>query len=262
VEVIDVDTIKEGDRLRWRFANQEREHSGVIVKVRGYGHSKYYDAPYLDALVAKTGVRTDATFHSLVFPIITHLNGRRVDRSQWSDQIGKDSVVQSNGIVQISMPFSREDAILASLTTKTRKSLDEMSESHREHIERWEPHIGKLGGEHVWASCNRFPGRGGDGPMYVALKRGAKDYVIVDYNTEKMVKPKVLADGFETSGQLMEAFKEYRQMAKEERAAAKPASSKKASTKKTTAKSSTKKAPAKGTAKKAPAKKPVRRVKK
>lgn len=258
MEVIEVDKIKPGDRLRWQFPGQERSHAGAVTKVRGYGESRHYKAPYLDAFISVTGVG-GTTYHSLGFPIITHLNGRRVDRSKWAKNLPEGDIAQNgDGIIQTMLPLTREDAILASLNTKTRKSLDEMSESHREHIEKWEPHISKLGGEHVWASCNRFPGRGGDGPMYIALKKGAKDYVIVDYNTEKMVKPKVLADGFETSGQLMEAFKEYRQLAKEERAAAKPA--KKASTK-TAAKDKTKK-PAAKAAKKPVSKKPVRKVKK
>lgn len=255
VEVIEVDNIKPGDRLRWQFHGQERIHSGTVVKVRGYGESKRFKAPYLDAFMNVSGVG-GATYHSLAFPVITHLNGRRVDRSSWKNQLGKNGYAAlDNGIIQTLMPLTREDAVLASLTTKTRKSLDDMSESHREHIERWEPHIKKLGGEHVWASCNRFPGRGGDGPMYIALKRGSKDYVVVDYDTEKMVKPKVLADGFETSGQLMEAFKEFRQKAKEERAAAKPV---KAAKPKAEKKPAAKKAPAKKAAK-APAKKPVRK---
>lgn len=104
--------------------------------------------------------------------------------------------------------------------TKTRKSLDEMSEAHRAHVEKWEPHLEQLRGEHVWAAVMRVPGRGIDGPCYVALKRGPKDYVIVDYDTEKQppATPKrILEDGFESSSAVMEAFKPYRAKAKEER---------------------------------------------
>jgi hypothetical protein len=145
---------------------------------------------------------------------------------------------------------------MAAKNTSTRKSLDDMSEAHRAHIEKWDPHLSALRGQHVWAAVSRTPGRGVEGPVYVAVKRGPKDYVIVDYDTAKMVKvtPKrVLADGFESSGALMEAFKEYRQMAKDARAAAgstKPKAKPKANAK------PTRKAPPKG------AKKATRKPKK
>jgi hypothetical protein len=92
-----------------------------------------------------------------------------------------------------------------------------MSDSHRAHIEKWEPHVEAMGAEHVWASANRFSGRNGEGPVYAAIKRGSNDYAIVDYNTETQKKAKVLEDGFESSKTVMEAFKEYRAKAKAER---------------------------------------------
>lgn len=152
---------------------------------------------------------------------------------------------------------------MADLKTTTRKSLDEMSESHREHIERWEPHLEALRGEHVWAAVMRISGRGVTGPCYVALKRGSKDYVICDYDTDKKpdVTPKrVLAGPFDSSSTLMEEFKKFRAMAKEERTAAKEAGKGKPKpvTKKATRKVATKKTTKTPAAKKTAAKKPTR----
>ena len=146
---------------------------------------------------------------------------------------------------------------MGKMKTTTRKALDEMSDSHRAHIEKWEPHLEALRGEHVWAAVSRVPGRGVEGPVYVALKRGPKDYVIVDYDTAKMpaVTPKrVLADGFESSSAVMEAFKEYRAKAREEREAIKAAAAAKPK-----AKPKPKQAKAKAAARKSAAKKPVRK---
>ncbi len=143
---------------------------------------------------------------------------------------------------------------MAAKNTSTRKSLDNMSDAHRDHIEKWDPHLPQLRGEHVWAAVSRTPGRGVEGPVYVALKRGAKDYAIVDYDTAtkpKITPKRVLADGFESSGALMEAFGEYRQMAKDERSAAKSTTKPKAKAKaKPTRKSAPKKATRKPSAKK------------
>ena len=105
--------------------------------------------------------------------------------------------------------------------TKTRKSLDEMSESHRAHIERWDKHCAAMGVEHVWIGVQRYNQRGVDGPHYVAVKKGDKDFQIRAYDTSKIDnatnRGKVLEDGFETSTALIEAFGQYRQMAREER---------------------------------------------
>lgn len=140
---------------------------------------------------------------------------------------------------------------------KTRKSLDEMSVAHREHIEKWDPHLEALRAIFVWVAVSRVPGRGVTGPYYVAVKRGAKDYAIVDYDTEKQVSvtPKrVLADGFETSAAMMEAFKEFRKKARTEREAAKAPKASKPPTRKAAPKTPRAKSTKASTAKKAPSK--------
>lgn len=105
------------------------------------------------------------------------------------------------------------------LTTTTKKSLDSMSEAHRAKIERWEPVLSLLGAQHVWASSPRFVGRG-DGPFYLAVKAGAKDYRIVSFDTSKSVKAKVLVKGITSPKEILRQFGEYRTMAKAERTAA------------------------------------------
>jgi hypothetical protein len=259
MEFVEIGSIKEGDRIKWQFppvGDADRPiEEGKVQTLRGWGHSKTYDAPYVEFVDQATG-----TFRAVGLPFITHVNGRRADRSYWSGRL-PELVRQSNGkervgyISQLTIPLNEEDALATALKTSTRKSLDEMSDSHRLHIEKWEPHVDKLGAEHVWASANRFSGRGGDGPVYVALKRGSKDYAIVDYDTSKKQKAKVLEDGFESSTTLMEAFKAWRAKAKEERGDDK-ASKKPAGKTKAPAKGS-KSAPKKGTTKKTPVRKGV-----
>jgi len=263
LEFVEIGSIVEGDRIRWSFPQIGNEippvHSARVHKIVGWGHSQTYDAPYVDFFEFQTFVR-----RAIALPFVTHHNGRRVDRRYWAGRLPELDLLRqhssSNGkertpsAAQLRIPLTEEDAL--ALKTSTRKSLDEMSESHRAHIEKWEPHVEAMGAEHVWASANRFPGRSGEGPVYAAVKRGQKDYAIVDYNTETQKKAKVLADGFESSKTVMEAFKEYRAMAKEERAAAKPA--KKAATKKPAAKKPAAKKTT--TAKKPAAKKPVRKT--
>lgn len=259
MKYVDVGSIKEGDRIRWRFPSLNNDNGGRVIRIIKWDHSSHYDAPYLDCYVDLGDGHGQQ--RAIGLPFVTHLNGRSVDRKYWNGRLpGLDllrqpinEIVRSGGIQQIRFPLNEEDAL--ALKTSTRKGLDEMSDSHRAHIEKWEPHIEKLGAEHVWGSANRFSGRGGGGPVYVAIKRGQKDYAIVDYDTEKQTKAKVLEDGFESSKTLMESFKAYRAKAKEERQASKPV--KKAAEKK---KPAAKKAPA-AKAKKGPAKKPVRRKK-
>lgn len=136
----------------------------------------------------------------------------------------------------------------------SRKSLKDMSESHRAHVLFWEPHLDNLRAEFVWIAVSRFPERGGEGPHYVAVKRGEKDYAIIDYDTsnpKKTDKRHVLDEGFTSSTAMLEAFKAYRQKAREERAAAsaeKAAKPKKKQVRKTTT-SKSKSAPKKGGAK-------------
>lgn len=257
MEFVEIGSIVEGDRIRWSFPQIGNEmppvYSARVYKVHGWGHSVTYDAPYIDFFEFQTFVR-----RAIALPFVTHHNGRRVDRRYWAGRLPQLDLLRqhssSNGkgkilsAAQLRIPLTEEDAL--ALKTSTRKSLDEMSESHRAHIEKWEPHVEAMGAEHVWASANRFAGRSGEGLVYAAVKRGSKDYAIVDYNTETKKKAKVLADGFESSKTVMEAFKEYRAMAKEERAASKPA---KPAAKKTAAK--------RPAAKKAPAKKPTTKKK-
>lgn len=137
----------------------------------------------------------------------------------------------------------------------SRKSLKDMSEAHRDHVLFWEPHLENLRAEFVWIAVSRFPERGGNGPHYVAVKRGDKDYAILDYDTSKPKKTDkraVLDEGFTSSTAMLETFKAYRKKAKDEREAA-AASKKPTPAKKPVRKTSTAKAkPApKTTAKKA-----------
>ena len=105
----------------------------------------------------------------------------------------------------------------------SRKSLKSMSESHRAHVLFWEPHLDNLRAEFVWIAVSRYPERGGEGSHYVAVKRGDKDYAIIDFDTSKgtkVTKRNVLDEGFTSSTAMLEAFKAYRQMARDERAEA------------------------------------------
>ncbi len=227
-----------------------------IGEVRSWGHSVTYDAPYVDF------TEVAGPFRTVALPFITHHNGRRVDRKYWAGRLPRLDLLKwsgSNGdrafgTQQLRMPLNEEDAL--ALKTSTRKGLDEMSESHRKHIEKWEPHVEAMGAEHVWASANRFPERGGTGWVYAAIKRGSKDYAIVEYNTDTEKKAKVLDDGFESSKAVMEAFKEYRGLAKDERTEIREANKgKKKETKKPATKTTKKPA-----AKKGGPKKPVRKT--
>ncbi len=106
------------------------------------------------------------------------------------------------------------------LKTTTKKSLDAMSEAHRAKIERWEPMLTAIGAEHIWASSPRFRGRG-EGPFYLAVKAGSKDYRIVSFDTSKpTVKAKVLVKGVTSPKTILTQFGEYRLMAKAERGTA------------------------------------------
>ncbi len=105
----------------------------------------------------------------------------------------------------------------------SRRSLKDMSESHRDHVLFWEPHLENLRAEFVWIAVSRYPERGGEGKHYIAVKRGDKDYAIVDYDTSKdakITKRNVLDEGFTSSTSMLETFKTYREMAREERASA------------------------------------------
>ncbi len=140
----------------------------------------------------------------------------------------------------------------------SRRSLKDMSDSHRAHVLFWEPFLENLRAEFVWIAVSRYPEHGGEGKHYVAVKRGDKDYAIIDFDTSKNVKVtkrNVLDEGHTSSTAMLETFKTYRQMARDERASAtkvaKPKTVRKTST------SKPKKAP-----KKPAARKPATRTRK
>ena len=136
------------------------------------------------------------------------------------------------------------------LTTTTKKSLDAMSNAHRAKIERWEPMLSTIGAQHVWASSPRTPSRG-EGPQYLAIKAGSKDYRIVSFDSSKpTVKAKVLVKGITSPKGLLEQFGEFRNKAKDERDSARAAAKAKTQSKakaqpKASSKSTTKRAPRK-----------------
>ncbi len=101
------------------------------------------------------------------------------------------------------------------LVTTTKKSLDDMSDAHRRHIERWEPFLNTIGAQHVWAGTPRFPGRG-LGPYFLAIKIGPRNYGLVEFNTEteELVQ---IADGVSSPKTILEDFRPYRVTAKSER---------------------------------------------
>lgn len=261
--------IVEGDRLKWRFPDNGLRDDCTVSAVHSFDEEGV--SVYVDFMMKKGSEKPIGVYMRHVkIDWLTHWNGKRLDQAKAIDRKHEDGrhgevkevdLTQEAGAKQVRFQGGEEPEMAKSngeLKTSTRKSLDEMSESHRQHIEKWEPHLEQLKAEHVWAAVSRVPGRGVDGPMYVAIKRGAKDYAIVDYDTEKQVKvtPKrVLEDGFESSTALMEAFKPYRVKAKEERNASKTT----AKPKKAAVKKPTRKAPKKAAAKKAPAKKPTRK---
>lgn len=252
MEVPTADQITEGDRLRWRFPNGTSDSCEVktISAVCEEGVSVY-----AEHMMRSNAEPIGVYVRHIRLDWLTHYNGRRLDQAEAvegrHEEVEEVDLSSEAGAEQVRFLSGEEPEMAkkAELKTSTRKSMDEMSESHRQHIEKWEPHLDQLKGEHVWAAVMRVPGRGVTGPVYVAVKRGAKDYAIVDYDTETMPKitPKrVLADGFESSTVLMEAFKEYRQKAKDERNATKtaakpkPKKAAKKPTRKTTPKKTTK----------------------
>ena len=199
---------------------------------------------------------------------ITHIGRRRVRRetSRHADRIGLSSssttaASESHQTVLSTGNKEERDMVKKLKAMQSRKGLDEMSESHRAHVERWDPHCAKMRAQFVWIGVQRFSQRGVEGPHYVAVKRDDKDYAILDYDTSKLevksYRLKVVEDGFETSSAMMEAFKVWRATAREERAASKSKPTKGGAKPKakTRAKPKAKKAPAK----KAAAKKPPTR---
>ncbi len=243
--------IKEGDTLKWQFPNGLKDECEV-TRVAGFG----------DHTVSVFVDRAESSFYyqrHIDLAWLTHYNGRAIEGRGPSSKTSRQNQESSSRLAEEAevgnqINLTVEGAEMAAKNTSTRKSLDEMSDAHRDHIEKWDPHLPMLRGEHVWAAVSRTPGRGVEGPVYVALKRGAKDYAIVDYDTAtkpKITPKRVLAEGFESSGALMEAFGEYRAMAKEERNAAKSTTKPKAKVKaKPTRKAAPKKTTRKPSAKK------------
>ncbi len=101
------------------------------------------------------------------------------------------------------------------LRTTTKKSLGEMSDAHRRHIERWEPFLEAIEAQHVWAATPRFPGRG-VGPFYLAVKNGPRNYGIIEFDTSNEERVE-LTTGVTSPKTILEDFRPYRVTAKEQR---------------------------------------------
>ncbi len=141
------------------------------------------------------------------------------------------------------------------LRTTTKKSLGEMSDAHRRHIERWEPFLESIEAQHVWAATPRFPGRGA-GPFFLAVKNGPRDYGIIEFDTSNEERVE-LSTGVTSPKTILEDFRPYRVTAKEERDTLRAAAKSN-----TTEAEETKEAPAKkASAKKTSTKKVVKKKK-
>ena len=229
----DPTAVVEGDSLRYVMPTTGSSMSVTVYGIRN--QSVEGIEIYTDYMRRNDG-RAPVFLRRVKSSWVTHRNRLRITH-QSASNVSRQKPKQLSILLHTeaghqTVSTTEKEAIMAN-----RKSLDEMSEAHRSHIEKWEPHLEALQGEHVWAAVNRTPGRGVTGPVYVALKRAAKDYAVVDYDTEKrfdVTAKRILADGFESSSALMEAFKAYRQMAKTERLEAREA--KKPAAKKTAAK--------------------------
>lgn len=241
----------EGVHITWGTTYGVIEESKVH-KIVGWGMSEVLGEYF--TFYSDPSAGSPTFMRSVAVGSITHLNRRKVNSTN-TFALGQEDDEVDFREGQLTFGHSTKGDGMAKTLTKTRKSLDDMSDQHRKRIEFWEGHMENLRGVHVWFHVFRIPGRNVEGPCFVAVKRGDKDYMICEYDTAKpyTVTPKfILEDGIETSGQLTDAFRQYRAQAKEERAEARPA--KKESTKKPDGK---KKAPAKKT----PAKKPVGKAK-
>lgn len=112
---------------------------------------------------------------------------------------------------------TKKAAKQATLRTTHKKALDAMSPAHRRWIERWEPMIEAIGAQHVWVSVPRFKGRG-DGPFFLGIKVGPRNYAIVEFDTSKKTqKSKTLVANIASPKTLLEQFGEYRAAARSER---------------------------------------------
>lgn len=255
-EGIRSDQLADGQRIRWTNSFGVT-CSARIERIESITEGFYGEAvSFYDERIAPNGREPiHSNLRSVALTHITHVNGQRVKKSEKGSRQSPGGRVELNEPEDVAQddilePSPREGVMAEAAGMKTRKSLDEMSESHRKHVEQWGPHAAKLKAEFVWIAVSRFPQRGTEGKFYVAVKRGDKDFAIVDYDTTKVntksYRPKVVEDGFETSTAMMKAFKVWRQTAREERAAARP---KPKPATKSAKKPAAKKAPAKAKAK-------------
>ena len=111
------------------------------------------------------------------------------------------------------------------LSATTKKTLDSMTESHRRWVERFEIALGDGGGlsgaDHVWAATRRARGRS-PGPVYLAVKFGPRDYRLVSFDeSEPTTEATELGIESASPSGILVAFKSYRALAKDERAASK-----------------------------------------
>ncbi len=107
------------------------------------------------------------------------------------------------------------------LAATTKKSLDSMTDSHRKWVERFESALAAGGGlegvDHVWAATRRDRGRA-PGRVYLAVKFGAKDYRIVEFDEGEPTAAAVeRVDRRESPTAIMAEFKAYRAIARAER---------------------------------------------
>ena len=261
--VLTVGAISDGDKLRWTTPTGCKLE-GKVVKLIGHsGNDGNYAIDFFtEAIVYPNGYRTSTFQRSVPLQWITHLNKKRVKNSRQGTGLGVRSVLSAEASDrQIELTMTRKEPEMAatkkaatrkpaakkSTVKKTvakpavkktaskgvgtriphgsRKSLDQMSASHRAHVEKWEPHLENLKAEFVWVAAARFAKRDAEGLYYVAIKRGQKDYAIVSYNIanpKPITKRNLEAEGFASSLAMMEAFKEFRKLAKEERQGTKP----------------------------------------
>lgn len=240
--------ITEGKRLRWTNSLGTKGEARV-VRVKGFSESPSL-GPVVTFFSDHIGERA-AYENNIALSHITHIGNKRVRKAEGTGLTSPPA--DGSEAAQASLMTGEEDPTMA---MKGRKSLDELSEAQRAHVEFWTPHAAKMKVDYVWVAVSRYPQRGTDGPHYVAVKKGDKDYRIVSYDTSKLkvksYRMTVVEDGFETSTAMMQAFKQWRVTARAEREAARGKPAKGGKKRAPAKKAAAKKAPAK---RKAPAKK-------
>lgn len=240
----EVHQLSEGDSIKWRLPNGVTDEAtiGSFASRTEEGFA-FFDAK--ERAISSDGNGYTHSYRRCVkTDWLTHFRGRRLrpspnqSRQPEEDGVEFDTSAPRQTVLGIGKEAqmatrkkttrkpapkksaAKTKAAAGKVPAGSRKSLDDMSESHRKHIEFWGPHQDNLRAEFVWIAIRRFPERSGDGLYYVAVKRGDKDYAIVSYDTSKpakVTKRNVMDEGFETSSAMLEAFKEYRQLAKDER---------------------------------------------